>query len=63
MSIIIRPENSDDYEAIRSVNSLAFGQNGEARLVDALRDGGYVRCSLIAEKKASTMRFGAPSAT
>ncbi len=50
MSIIIRPETSDDYEAIRSVNSFAFGQDAEARLVDALRDGGYVRCSLVADK-------------
>ena len=29
--------------------SLAFGQDAEARLVDALRDGGYVRVSLVAE--------------
>jgi hypothetical protein len=39
-----------DYEAIRQVNLLAFGQNAEARLVDALRDAGYVRASLVVEK-------------
>jgi putative acetyltransferase len=49
MSILIRPETSADHEAIRHVNRLAFGQDDEARLVDALRDGGYVRVSLVAE--------------
>jgi putative acetyltransferase len=48
MSIIIRPEAHADNEAIRHVNRLAFGQDEEARLVDALRDGGYVRASLVA---------------
>jgi putative acetyltransferase len=47
---IIRPETAADLEAIREVNLLAFGQDAEARLVDALRDGGYVRASLVAEK-------------
>jgi putative acetyltransferase len=49
MSVIIRPEVSADYEAIRHVNRLAFNQDAEARLVDALRDEGYVRVSLVAE--------------
>jgi putative acetyltransferase len=47
---VIRPETSADHDGIRTVNRLAFGQDAEARLVDALRDGGYVRASLIAEK-------------
>src|SRR5262249_38322001 len=47
----IRPETAADQEAIRHVNRLAFGQDEEARLVDALRDGGYVRASLVAEQK------------
>jgi putative acetyltransferase len=47
---VIRPETSADHEDIRTVNCLAFGQDAEARLVDALRDGGYVRASLVAEK-------------
>src|SRR5262249_42921261 len=50
MSIIIRPETNADHEAIRHVNRLAFGQDDEARLVDALREGGFVRLSLVAEQ-------------
>ena len=46
----IRPEDFADHEAIRHVNRLAFGQDDEARLVDALRDGGFVRMSLVAER-------------
>ena len=49
-SMLIRPETTADHEAIRQVNRLAFGQDAEARLVDALRDGGYVQASLVAEK-------------
>jgi len=45
----IRQETHDDLEAIRIVNTLAFGQDVETRLVDALRDGGYLRLSLVAE--------------
>ena len=47
---MIRPETTTNHEAIRQVNCLAFGQEAEARLVDALREGGYVRVSLVAEK-------------
>jgi putative acetyltransferase len=50
MNPLIRPETSADYEAIRHVNRLAFGQDDEAHLVDALREGGYVRLSLVAEQ-------------
>lgn len=46
----IRPETAADVEAIRDVNRLAFGQDDEARLVDALRGGGFVRLSLVAEE-------------
>jgi putative acetyltransferase len=49
MSVTIRPETTGDHEAIRHVNRLAFSQDDEVRLVDALRDGGYVRVSLVAE--------------
>jgi putative acetyltransferase len=49
MNFLIRPETSVDHEAIRHVNRLAFAQDDEARLVDALRDGGYIRVSLVAE--------------
>jgi putative acetyltransferase len=50
MNPLIRPETSADHEAIGHVNRLAFGQDAEARLVDALRDGGYFRASLVADK-------------
>jgi putative acetyltransferase len=50
MSVHIRPETAADYEAIRHVNRLAFGQPAEAQLVDALREGGHVRLSLVAEE-------------
>jgi putative acetyltransferase len=46
----IRLEQGDDLEAIREVNRRAFGQEDEARLVDALRDGRYARLSLVAEE-------------
>jgi putative acetyltransferase len=47
--IVIRPETETDHEAIRRVNRVAFEQEDEARLVDELRRGGYVRLSLVAE--------------
>ena len=47
---VIRCESAADLDAIRHVNWLAFGQDAEARLVDALRDGGYVRVLLVAEQ-------------
>src|SRR5207302_10588764 len=50
MSVVIRPETSADHEAIRHVNRLGFGQDEEARLVEALREGGYVHLSLVAER-------------
>jgi putative acetyltransferase len=49
MSISIRPERPDDLPGIRDVHREAFASDAEARLVDALRDGGYVRLSLVAE--------------
>lgn len=45
----VRPEQESDHGAIRQVNRLAFGGDLEADLVDALRDGGYLRISLVAE--------------
>jgi putative acetyltransferase len=49
MSPIIRPETTADHAAIREVNRIAFGGDGEARLVDALREGGHAKVSLVAE--------------
>lgn len=55
MSILIRPESAADHESIQHVNRLAFGQEEEARLVDALREGGYVRVSLVAEQRGQVV--------
>jgi putative acetyltransferase len=49
MGLLIRAESRADHSAIREVNRLAFEQDDEGRLVDALRDGGYARVSLVAE--------------
>jgi putative acetyltransferase len=50
VALLVRPETSADLDTIRQVNRVAFGQDDEARLVDALRDGGHVRVSLVAER-------------
>jgi putative acetyltransferase len=50
LGVLVREETPLDLEAIREVNRRAFGQGDEARLVDALRDGGYARLSLVAEE-------------
>lgn len=47
--VVVRPETPADLEGIREVNRRAFGQEDEARLVDALRDEGYARLPLVAE--------------
>jgi putative acetyltransferase len=47
--MIIRAEHDADHPAIRAVNEAAFGGRDEADLVEALRDGGAVLLSLVAE--------------
>jgi putative acetyltransferase len=47
-NVEVRRERADDLEAVREVIRQAFGQDDEARLVDALRAGGYSRLSLVA---------------
>lgn len=47
--ILIREEVYHDHEAVRQVNRLAFAQEEEGQLVDALRDGNFARVSLVAE--------------
>ena len=47
--MIIRIELRHDGGAIRRTVSAAFGQEGEADLVDALRDSGDAALSLVAE--------------
>jgi putative acetyltransferase len=55
MNINIRAETAADLDAIRHVNRLAFGQHEEAQLVDALREGGFVRLSLVAEQASQVV--------
>jgi putative acetyltransferase len=55
MNINIRAQTAADLDAIRHVNRLAFGQDAEARLVDALREGGFVRVSLVAEQEGQAV--------
>lgn len=47
--MIIREELAEDREAIHRIHREAFGLDDEARLVDALRGGGYARVSLVAD--------------
>ena len=49
MPLLTRTETPADQEGIREVNRLAFGRDDEASLVDALRNDGSVRSSLVAE--------------
>jgi putative acetyltransferase len=46
--IEIREERAGDVAAIRDLNTRAFGQELEAKIVDALRSNGAVRLSLVA---------------
>jgi putative acetyltransferase len=47
--LTIRPETPADREAIYRVERDAFGSDDEPNLVDALRDGGHLALSLVAE--------------
>jgi putative acetyltransferase len=55
MNVNIRAETAADLDAIWHVNRFAFGQDAEARLVDALREGGFVRLSLVAEQASQVV--------
>jgi putative acetyltransferase len=48
VNLEIRPETPADREAIADVVRRAFSQPDEAVLVDRLRDGGWLRLSLVA---------------
>lgn len=47
--MIIRVETAEDFTPVRRVNEAAFGQPGEAALVDALRKTARPYVSLVAE--------------
>ncbi len=46
--IEVRKENSNDYEAVRIVNNLAFGQHEEGNVVDKIREACEEIISLVA---------------
>ena len=48
----VRLETPEDIEAIRRVNRLAFGESGEADLVDSLRARGVATISLVAQQES-----------
>ena len=49
MNPILRDEATGDYAAVADIHRRAFGQEDETRLVDALREGGWAKLSLIAQ--------------
>jgi putative acetyltransferase len=55
--MIIRPEKTKDFTAIRKINELAFGQRGEADLIEALRksDSFIPELSLVAVQKGEVI--------
>jgi putative acetyltransferase len=48
--VTIRAENLEDASAIRSVVASAFPTDAEARLVDRLRETGFLSLSLVADE-------------
>jgi putative acetyltransferase len=54
--VIIRPETTADYDAIRMVNDEAFGDTLEAKLVDAIRESDRFvpELSLVAVSEGQT---------
>lgn len=58
MEIVIRQEKPEDYALVYEINEIAFGQNSEAKLVEALRKNKDVfipELSLIALYKGEVM--------
>lgn len=53
--IIIRPEKAADFDAVRELNTLAFGGATEAALVDALREAADPIISLVAVDDAQVV--------
>ena len=48
--IIVRPEQAGDIAAVRRINEIAFGQPGEASIVDSLRNACSDIVSLVADE-------------
>jgi len=52
---IVRPETPADIGPLRQLNDAAFDGNDESRIIDALRDGGAVLLSLVAERNGEAV--------
>lgn len=52
---MVRPEKPEDVAAIHAVHVACFPSEGEARLVDLLRDAGRLAVSLVAEVDGSVV--------
>lgn len=53
--LVIREETTADLAAVRELDRLAFGQDDEANLVEALRAGHYTRLSPVAERDGTVV--------
>ena len=54
----IREERPEDFDAVRHVHRLAFGQDAEGRLVDLLREWGGAVVSMVAVDDATGAVIG-----
>lgn len=55
--MIIRDETTEDHDAVRDLLIAAFGGDGEARLVEALRADGDLPVALVAEEGGEVAGF------
>lgn len=51
--VVVRPALAGDYAGVRAVELAAFGNSGEADLVEALRAAGDVVLELVAERRGT----------
>jgi len=55
--MIIRDETTEDHDAVRDLLIAAFGGDGEARLVEALRADADLPVALVAEEGGEVAGF------
>lgn len=53
--IEIRKEKQEDYEAVRTINDMAFGQSTEGKIVDKIRSACKETLSLVAVKEGKVV--------
>ena len=54
-TIEIRQEKQEDYEAVRTINDMAFGQSTEGKIVDKIRSACKETLSLVAVKEGKVV--------